>query len=418
MEAPGPKSIDSPRIAYVHLRVARALERGALAAFTMAAAGAAYGLTRALEPGYPPSAYADQLSWLLGLLSLPLVAAAIFRAAPAFSAGSLQRAGDRLALDQSRLFGRGPRILDVSAGHLVPEGKQSRAELHLANGDRVLVDTPDDASAEAVLRLAGVDAAKQRARFRLADPVGAVFAAMMIFAAALAPAGLALTVLITILPAAIAGALSLAGALGLTALGLAATRIPEIAVGTDGLSYRRLRRDRFIPLGDITDVRASGMSLLIHLRDGSVRRLRSLTTVAADRAWALARRVRQAQGVHGELLPAQLEMLDRRGRAVPDWIRALSDVARAGTSYRSVGLSAEDLEAVVQSPDVTPERRIGAALALRSASPAAAPERLRIAAAQCASPGVRLVLEQASAGEVEERAVAEAIEAIEAAATR
>jgi membrane protein implicated in regulation of membrane protease activity len=406
MEARGQESIDSPRVAYVHRRVARAIE-------LLATAGtgvflALFGLG-AIDIEFPPSLYAGMAFWAMVPIALPFLVALVLRSVPAFGPAKLERVGERLALESSGLFGRRRRLLDVRGGHILPEGRTSRAELHLATGDRVLVDTPDDASAEAVLRLAGVDASHQRARFRLADPVGVVFAAMLLLSLALIPAGLALTALSTVLPLAAASVLGLAAAVGFTWFGLAATGMPEIAVGTDGLSYRRLRRDRFIPLGDITDVRASGMSLLIHLRDGSVRRIRSVTTVAADRAWALARRVREAQGVHGELLPAQLEVLDRRGRAVSDWLRALADVARAGTSYRSVGLTAEDLEAIVQSPDVTPERRIAAALALRAASPDTAPERLRIAAAQCASPGVRVVLEQASEGEVEESAVAEAL---------
>src|SRR5262249_10580900 len=81
-----------------------------------------------------------------------------------------------------------------------------------------------------------------------------------------------------------------------------------------------------------------------------------------------------------------------------EWRSALGALARRGVDYRAAGLSPDDLSALLASPDATPERRLGAALALAASKHPAAPERIRIAAAQCASERLRVALESVTAG--------------------
>jgi hypothetical protein len=156
----------------------------------------------------------------------------------------------------------------------------------------------------------------------------------------------------------------------------------------------------------------------MRLRGGRVRRLRSLTGADPARCYALDLRVREAKAARaGERPLPQLDLLDRKGRAVSEWCGDLAGLARRGPSYRNVGLSPDDLEAIVVSTDATPERRLGAALALSASGHPAAPERIRVAAAQCASVRMRIALERVSAGAVDEAAIEEALAETEASAT-
>lgn len=141
-----------------------------------------------------------------------------------------------------------------------------------------------------------------------------------------------------------------------------------------------------------------------------MKKIHSLTGADPGRAYSLELRVREALAAsRGEHASAQLEMLERRGKSVADWTVALAGLTRAGSSYRAVGLSADDLDAIVASPDVTPERRIGAALALRGAGHPASGDRIRVAAAQCASARLRIALERVGEGAVDVEAITEAL---------
>jgi hypothetical protein len=96
-------------------------------------------------------------------------------------------------------------------------------------------------------------------------------------------------------------------------------------------------------------------------------------------------------------------LLERRGRPAPAWRAALRCLmAEAGADYRTAKLTREQALAVLEDGGAPAELRIGAALALSSARDRATAERLRIAAEGCASCDVRIALEQAADGEVDE----------------
>src|SRR5262249_7910937 len=61
---------------------------------------------------------------------------------------------------------------------------------------------------------------------------------------------------------------------------------------------------------------------------------------------------------------ADLEALDRRGRSVPEWRKALSGLLARGGGYRGSPVTREALSAALDDVAATPERRIGAALLL------------------------------------------------------
>src|SRR5262249_2234981 len=158
---------------------------------------------------------------------------------------------------------------------------------------------------------------------------------------------------------------------------------------------------------DFADVRLTSSGVRLVLRDGRELLLRSITAVSTARFDALKLRIREAMAAR-EAAPRQtLEQLDRRGRSIAEWRAALGAIARRGEDYRSAGLSAEDLDALLSSPHATVEHRIAAAVALSVSKHPAAPERIRIAASQCASERLRVALEQVSEGSEDDAAIAE-----------
>jgi hypothetical protein len=410
------REVHAGRVAFVSRRAARWIAWLAAATYAVPLGMFIHEIVRPSEPGPPPAAWAA----LFGQTSL--VAAALFTlslivgAARRYVPGTLSRVDGRLVVETSGLFGRSRlRFLPVRAGHLVPAGRRTRAELDLENGDLLSVEADDVTEARAFLRAAGVDAAHQRARIRLAEPISQLVAFVMI----------GVVVGLVTLPFArllIAGemraliTLFWLGAVGIvTGLLTRLFSLPEVTVGTDGVWYSRGPFRRFIPLSDIESVRSSGATLTFHLRGGRVRRVRSLTGADPSRSAALEMRVREALAAQGdEHISGHLELLDRRGRSIAAWSEALTGLARVGASYRATGLSADDLAAIVTSPEATPERRLGAALALHAAGHPAAAERIRVAAAQCASGRLRIALEKVGDGTPDLHAIDEALAETEA----
>jgi hypothetical protein len=186
---------------------------------------------------------------------------------------------------------------------------------------------------------------------------------------------------------------------------------PDVVVGTDGVSFRRDFRERFFSFAELEDVRMVAYGVRFVLRDRVSPLLFSLTGVSNARIEALRLRIREAMDAKSLAPALTLDRLDRAGRSIAEWRASLAALARRGVDYRGTGLSAEDLDALLTSPDATPERRLAAAVALSASKHPGAPERIRIAAAQCASERLRIALEKVGEGEEDDAAIAEALEA-------
>lgn len=108
-----------------------------------------------------------------------------------------------------------------------------------------------------------------------------------------------------------------------------------------------------------------------------------------------------------------LQLLERGGRAVEDWRRALSSLVRE-RDYRAAAVAPGDLVDVAQSASARVEHRLAAALAL-GASPTeeSARARVRVAAASCANPRLRVALTAAVDGTLEQAQLEEALAADE-----
>jgi hypothetical protein len=179
-----------------------------------------------------------------------------------------------------------------------------------------------------------------------------------------------------------------------------------VAIGMDGIVFRRFLRRRFYPYRAIADVTLVHGGVTLALRSGRQVRLRTTGFWSRsgfdDDARALFERVETARAAaSGHDVQAKLPLLERRGRSAADWRAHLSAlVGKAG--YRSGAVTVRDLAAVIDDAGLEAEYRVAATLALAAAEPEEARARGRIAAAACADGELRAALDHAAEGELDE----------------
>jgi hypothetical protein len=106
---------------------------------------------------------------------------------------------------------------------------------------------------------------------------------------------------------------------------------------------------------------------------------------------------------------ASLAALDRDGRPLEVWKQALRSLFADSGYRRAPPIPPEDLLQVVTDPRVTAERRIGAAIALSMRDDEAIVTRLRIASDAVETEALRVAVERAAEGILEEDALEEAV---------
>ncbi|MBW2457794.1 MAG: hypothetical protein JRI68_25035 [Deltaproteobacteria bacterium] len=190
---------------------------------------------------------------------------------------------------------------------------------------------------------------------------------------------------------------------------LRALRSAEVTIGSDGLWIRRAPwRKRFVPYrelrlafqrGDEAVIETESDRLAIHCQDGG----------------ATNQLVRRIDEAHTQWLEAaraiDLAELDRGDREPALWRDQLLALFEHAKSYRARALQRDDLWQVLEDPKASPERRVGAALALSRRAKTGERRRVRIAAASCALRPLRIAIEEAAEGEIEAQALEEAMKA-------
>ncbi len=201
-------------------------------------------------------------------------------------------------------------------------------------------------------------------------------------------------------------------ALSLTALStafvVARFGFPRVTIGTDGVRILGGFLPRFLPYEEIAGVELvppvyqhGKPSLRILRRKGSPV---ALPTIAAprDRVEGLARRIDEAARAHSASGARGLDALARAGRAADEWRADLQRLALAPPTFRDQALGIEDYERVLVDAASAPDRRVGAALALRALDPDRGPARIRVAASASADNALRAALEAAAEGEIDD----------------
>ncbi len=174
---------------------------------------------------------------------------------------------------------------------------------------------------------------------------------------------------------------------------LALRRAARIAVGIDGVWVRDTSHARFLPYRELREARARGADLELvgagaGAHDAAVLRLQMHGADAARRDEVVARvhegiaRARRQQTAAAESLVQALP-----GR------RVAATVSPLGVDYRSPSLGREQLWELVEGAKTDGPTRTAAAAALAAALDDADRARLRVAAAHCAEPRVRVALD-------------------------
>lgn len=278
--------------------------------------------------------------------------------------------------------------------------------LRLKDGRQIALQPTGSEGPSELFEALSLPPAAKAERLRLGrDNVGArVLSAMLLAPIALLGLPIALatlasmpgiTVLMTLVPMALFGA---------AAYWLTAKVLPSwVSIGTDGVLVQKLRKT-FIPYSDLVDARIDGGPVYYHV---------VLLTASGKQL-----KVPVAQREQGEVVVGQLDAamegfrMRRRAALVSELSQGDRDVEawRAGlqsilseSGYRSAAVDREQLLRVLEDPGQPEKVRVAAAVALQPSATEEEKVRVRVAADASASPKVRVALQEAVEGELENR---------------
>jgi len=367
------------------------------------------------------------LAPVAGLVAAVMSLAALHGDAVAGSArksgapGKLEIGADgRIVVEVSgdrRIFGK----QELDGGWVESSGEHHSVVLRTRSGAVVIVDVPSAAAANELLHAAGV-APEQRA---VAIPLGGAeprASRRMLAVLAMVVSAFTLPFLLYPLGAAVAalarGSLAglsdalvsaVAAALGAFALFMVVKPLitSTVVIGIDGVTVVTLGRRRFFSFATTRSVRAVDRTLSLEQNHGTPIRL---STSGPEEAMAVATRIREAMAA-GERtrVSGNLERLDRRGRSLGAWREELLSMARENRGYRETAFGNRELLQVVEDARAGAERRIAAAAALSAAEDPDVRQRIRVAIDACADERLRIAIDKASAGDVEDEAIEEAL---------
>jgi hypothetical protein len=294
------------------------------------------------------------------------------------------------------------------------QGDEAIVQLDRGLAPAVELVVPSLDAGRELLRALGLDAGQVTTRFWVKSRLATADVATLVVALVAGP-------LLGILVAALhSGAPLFVPVLAYLALRALPARVD---VGADGVEYRWLGWKTFVSARDIASVDRTRMNatpvtpslacVRILRRDGrSVSIPVGAEDLLSERAAALCERIREVVAASdGEAeAPSQLA---REGRTVREWIESLRALSREH-AYRTAGVSADALWALVEAPAGTAADRVAAAVAV--ARDDETRERVRVAAHAVAEPKLRVALEAAAEGD--DDALENALDALETEAER
>lgn len=184
--------------------------------------------------------------------------------------------------------------------------------------------------------------------------------------------------------------------------GLVRPLVPStVRIGTDGVAIERLFRRRFVRRDEIDQVTVLDRNVELWRAGRVIARLPASGPAQAD-AVAGCIRAALAEARDDGARAALLEKLDRGGRRFDAWLKELRALSKGQSRYREAAGDPRELLDIAKSGAVSPVRRIAAAAVLAGHEDPKLRIELREAAAACANLRLRVALEKASEGEIEE----------------
>lgn len=159
--------------------------------------------------------------------------------------------------------------------------------------------------------------------------------------------------------------------------------------------------ERRVPMAAV--IKHEPQCVVLHLRDGTQQRL-----IGADET--VAERIREAIATQQDKRSTglRIERLDRGELDDAAWKERLAELAKPTQDYRGSQLGKAGLLEVVEDPGTTPQQRVAAAYALSQLDDAPK-HRIRVAAQSCADDDLRIALEEAARGELENERIERAM---------
>lgn len=321
--------------------------------------------------------------------------------------GTVEASDAALSVPRGRQIDR----KDIAAGFVLRDGERTMTELRLRDGNGVEVEVRDEHEGAALLDTLGVAPHERALEMRLGGAVFSVLTALIGIGPGFLVAGIASLGLGALLHLS-------STAMGFMIFALTAASAPvsqwlwangRVIVGRDGISMQQGLNRWFVAHSDVRAVRVSRSKIVLELTD---RRTQVIGTLgmSEERRDALAARIRESigSGAPTEALSARLALLDRGSKSHSEWEASLRALASNSDGYRASGLSREELLEVIDSATSSAERKVAAAFVLSLRDKAQAVERVRVALAVTAQESVRVALERASEGALDEEAIRQA----------
>jgi hypothetical protein len=168
--------------------------------------------------------------------------------------------------------------------------------------------------------------------------------------------------------------------------------LSRLTVGEDGVLLERFVSRRVLRYGDVAGAEVvSGHGIRLVERSGR-EQIHFAFGQGATELSELVRQIRVQSARYAANAEPTGDALARGDRTIAEWRRALGQLALAGGGFRQVTMAPEVLHRIVVDAAAPLDRRVGAALALLTVDPTAAP-RIRLAAEGSAEARVRLALE-------------------------
>ncbi len=264
------------------------------------------------------------------------------------------------------------------------------------------VEVPNDEAAERLCSALALDAKSTTVEFQLQRRGVKVAKQLLFVLAAFVGASFA-AVLIKALwaPLVILAVAAVLVAIGIPLLVL--HQRVKLLVGADGVLLKEgLSKGRFVSHGEIQSVRAAETSVILKMKHGSMQfdlgaaarskndqQKRELEMQAQSIAWRIEKAREAYRALAGEAPQAALA-LDRGSKSTREWMDQLKRIGEgASATFRSVGLTREQLLRVVESTSASARERLAAAVALRTGLTDDEKPRIRVAAERCAEPALR-----------------------------
>lgn len=377
-------------------------------------AGLSFGTLAALAAVFPSGG--DTVGWLSPLFIGALLT--LFAAPVVWAAGWLAKVIGRRrdaevgvvdgVLEIHYPNGRTTRFepSDLMSGMVVPllpeEVGDSEAELRLllANGDllRLSLDTVEDG--DAIVDALALGPGQRRLVFgwaRLFNRILSAFGGYFFTSIPLLSLGMALKGTVAYLPLSFAWLV-----LPFFAAGWAARLWRrEVVAGTDGVQARiGPRRDSF-RFAAVTSMTVEPGGVVFEVDGEKV--VIPLDMDDRQQARALAHRLELAwEHFQSSAGSGGAERFLRKGLSLEEWRARLGRLIRGAATMREAPLRIEDALGVLEDPEADPEARAGAALALAAVGSEEERRRVRVAVESTTSPKVRVALDAALEGELEE----------------